>query len=526
MFSRFFIERPIFAAVVALIICLAGLVSMSLLPVAQYPTHHAGAGHGVGDLSRRRLHDARADSVASPIEQQINGVDNMLYMSSISSSTGQLTMTVYFSLDTDPDIAQVQVQNRVNLAMPQLPSAVVQQGVNVQKKSSSIMMLVGGVREGQAATAPNYIANYANVYVLDALEARQRRRAGADHGRAEPGDADLDESGPDGVARHHDLRHRQRDQPAEPALRRRADRPAAQRGPGRAHVPGHHPAAVHRAQAVREHHPARDRRTAARSCASGDVARAEIGLQQYIVDSKLNGVPATIIAVYQQPGANGLIVSDAVREDDGADEGRASRTGWTTSIALDTNDFVRLSIKEVIKTLFEAIVLVVLVVYLFLQSFRTTIICSVAIVVALIATFTGHARARLLDQPPHPVRTGAGDRHGRRRRDRRRARTSSATCTQHHLAPKEATIRSMGEIASSLVAVVLVMCSVFIPAAFLPGHDRPALQAVRDHDRDLGVGVGLHRADADAGDVRGAAQAQSAADARVRSRGSTARSIA
>ena len=140
MFSRFFIERPIFAAVVAILVALAGAVAMLVLPVQQYPNITpvqvtVSATYPGADAK------TLADSVASPIEQQVNGVDNMLYMVSSSSSTGQLTLTVYFAIDTDPDIAQVQVQNRVNLALPQLPSAVAQQGVSVQKKSSSICLV-------------------------------------------------------------------------------------------------------------------------------------------------------------------------------------------------------------------------------------------------------------------------------------------------------------------------------------------------------------------------------------------------
>jgi multidrug efflux pump len=198
-----------------------------------------------------------------------------------------------------------------------------------------------------------------------------------------------------------------------------------------------------------------------------DVAYAEVGLRQYIIDASLNGTPATFVAVYQQPGANGLDVSSAVRQ---TLEEMKSRfpAGIDYVISLDTNDFVRLSIDEVKKTLLEAILLVVLVVFLFLQSFRTTLICITAILVSLISTFTGMlalgfsinlltlfglvlAIGMVVDDAIVVVEN------------------VERNMSVHHLAPKEATIKAMGEIASSLVAVVLVMASVFLPAAFLPG---------------------------------------------------------
>ena len=168
MFSRFFIERPIFATVVSLIIVIAGLVSMKALPVAQYPNITPVQ---VTVTATYPGADSKtvAEAVAAPIEAQINGVENMLYMTSTSSSSGQLTITVMFSLDTDPDIAQVQVQNRVSLAEPQLPESVVQQGMSVQKKSSNILMIIA-LYDKAGRYTPEYVTNYTNVYVLDTIK--------------------------------------------------------------------------------------------------------------------------------------------------------------------------------------------------------------------------------------------------------------------------------------------------------------------------------------------------------------------
>jgi multidrug efflux pump len=464
VFSKFFIDRPIFATVIGVLICLGGLVAMTALPVEQYPPI-TPVQVTVSAVYPGADSQTVADSVAAPIEAQINGVDNMIYMSSTSSSTGQMTLTVYFTLNTDPDIAQVQVQNRVNLAVPQLPEAVVQQGVSVQKKASSIMMLIG-IFSPEERYSSEYIANYANVYVLDAV----KRVPGA--GQAQIlGVADQAMRiwmNPDRMASlgitTSDIQQAVASQNAQYGAGQIGQEPTS--GPVQLTVP------VVAQRPFTE--PSQYENIILRANEDGssivrlrDVARAEVGLRQYVTDSKLNGTPATLIAVYQQPGANGLQVSKAVRKT--LEEMKARfPSGLDYMISLDTNDFVRLSIKEVVHTLFEAILLVVFVVYFFLQSFRTTIICSVAIVVALVSTFTGMlalgfsinlltlfglvlAIGMVVDDAIVVVEN------------------VERNMAMHHLAPKEATVRAMGEISTSLIAVVLVMASVFIPAAFLPG---------------------------------------------------------
>ncbi len=464
MFSKFFIERPIFATVIACLIVLAGLVAMKALPVAMYPTITPVQ---VQVTTTYPGADSKTvgDSVAAPIEAQINGVDNMLYMTSTSSNTGQMTITVYFTLDTDPDIAQVQVQNRVNLAMPQLPDAVVQYGVSVQKKSASPLMIISVYnKDGRYST--DYVTNYTNVYILDAI----KRVNGA--GQAQifgvPDQAMRIWMNPDRMASLSitttDIQKAVANQNALFGAGQVGQQPSDEQ------VQLTFPV-VTQAPFVK---PSEYGDIILRANPDGsaivrlkDVARAEVGRRQYIDNNLLNGMAATPIIVYQQPGANGLEVSKGVRKT--MESLKATMPdGIEYVIALDTTDFVRISIEEVIHTLFEAILLVVLVVYLFLQSFRSTLICVVAIFVSLVGTFAGMlalgfsinlltlfgivlAIGMVVDDAIVVVEN------------------VERNMTKFHLPPKEATIKAMEEISTALIAVVLVMASVFIPAAFLPG---------------------------------------------------------
>ena len=464
MFSKFFIERPIFATVMALIIVIAGLVSLSLLPVARYPTitpvqiqvttTYPGA-------------DAKTvgDSVAAPIEAQINGVENMLYMTSTSSNTGQMTITVFFSLDTDPDIAQVLVQNRVNLALPQLPAAVTQFGISVQKKSSSTLMIVALFNK-DGRYSQEYVATYANVYVLDAI--KRVKGAGQAQIFGVPDQAMRIWMNPDRMASL---------QITTSDIQRAVANQNALFGAGQIGQQPNEKATQLTFPVVTQRpfiQPSEYDDIILRASQNGsaivrikDVARAEVGRKQYIDKNKLNGMPTAPIVVYQQAGANGLDVSNAVRKT--LEELKSEMpAGIDYFIALDTTDFVRISIKEVVTTLIEAIFLVILVVYIFLQNFRATVICTVAILVSLIGTFTGMlvlgfslnlltlfgivlAIGMVVDDAIVVVEN------------------VERNMQQHHFEPKEAAVKAMNEVSGPVIAIVLVLTAVFIPAAFLSG---------------------------------------------------------
>ena len=464
MFSRFFIERPIFATVISLIIVIAGLVAIKTLPVSQYPSITPVQ---IQVMATYPGADAKTvgDSVAAPIEAQINGVDNMLYMTSTSSNTGQMTITVYFSMDTNPDMAQVMVQNRVNLATPQLPDAVTKYGVSVQKKSSSILMIIAVTDKGDDYS-PEYITNYTNIYILDAI----KRIKGAGQARifGVPDQAMRIWMNPDRMASRgittSDIQNAVARQNALFGAGQIGQQPSDDQVQLTIPVVTQSPFVT---PAEYENIILRASINGSAIVRLGDVARAEVGRKLYIDDNRLNGKPATFLAIYQQPGANGLEVSKAVRQTM-EDLKAAMPKGIDYLVALDTTNFVRLSIEEVIHTLFEAILLVVLVVYLFLQNIRATIICIAAIFVALIGAFTGMlalgfsinlltlfgiilAIGMVVDDAIVVVEN------------------VERNMSKKHLPPKEATIKAMEEIGTSLIAVVLVMASVFIPAAFLPG---------------------------------------------------------
>ncbi|WP_225774318.1 efflux RND transporter permease subunit [Pseudomonas sp. Marseille-Q5115] len=462
--SHYCIERPIFASVISIVITLAGAVAMLQLPVAQYP-----------DITPPQITvaatypgaDAQvvANNVAAPIEQQVNGADNMIYMNSSSSATGNMTLNVFFEIGTDPSLAQVDVQNRVNLALPQLPSAVQSQGIQVQKKSSAFMMVLAVYSAGDRYDS-TYVANYANLYILDAI----KRIPGANQASifGTPDYAMRIWLKPDRMAQlgitAADVQKAVANQNQQFAVGRVGQSPTG--------------GAVEQSFAVttkgRLTEPAEFENIILRASSDGvalvrlkDVGRAELGQKDYSLRSTYQGKPATLIAVYQQPGANALDVSAAVSKTL-ADMKATFPQGIEYKVVMDTTAFTRASISEVIHTFFEALVLVVIVVFLFLQSLRATLIPVIAVPVSIVGTFIGMsalgfsvnmltlfgmvlAIGIVVDDAIVVVEN------------------VERNMQVHKMTPKDAAKRAMDEVAGPVVAIVLVLCAVFIPVAFMGG---------------------------------------------------------
>lgn len=464
MISAIFIKRPIFATVLSIIIVIGGIVSIQSLPITQYPEITpvqvtVSANYPGADA------DTVANTVAAPLETAINGVDNMMYMQSACSSSGRMTLTLYFTIDTDPDTAEVQVNNRVNKALTELPDVVRNIGVTVQKRSSTFLMII-------ALTSPdgkydeNYIANYGNVYVLDAI----KRVEGANQAE---------------VLGSPDLAMRVWLDPAKMAgfgltatdIQQAISQQNQQFGVGslgQSPTDGEVELTIPVVTDGRFTEPWEFENIILRADSQGaaivrlkDVGRVEEGMQSYLQRSRLNGNPATLIAVYQQVGSNAIEVSKNVA----ATMKQMSQSfpdGLDYKISLDTTNFVKASISEVIDTLIIATFLVVLVTFLFLQDLRATLIPTLAIIISIVGTFIGMqamgfsinlltlfglvlAVGTVCDDAIVVVENV--DRNMREKK----------------LSSLDASFLAMKEITGPCIATSLVLIAVFVPVAFMGG---------------------------------------------------------
>ncbi|MGQ0544236.1 MAG: efflux RND transporter permease subunit [Betaproteobacteria bacterium] len=462
--SKFFIHRPVFAGVIAIVIALAGLVASQLLPVAQYPeiapptvlvtTNYPGA--SAETVSR---------TVAAPIEEQLSGVDKLSFFSSTSSSNGSLQATATFEPGTNVDQAIFEVNNRVQRALPRLPDEVRRNGVIVQKRSFDILLAVTLVSPGNQRDTL-LLSNYASINLVDEL----KRLAGV---------ADVTVFG----ARDYSMRvwlnpekmARLSVTPADVAAALRAQN--AQYAAGRI---GNEPAPpgqsiVYTVTAQgRLVEPEQFGEIVVRAAGPGvgilrlkDLARIELGALNYDASNTLDGQPTIGMGVYLQPGANALAVADLVRNR--MEELRAGfPEGVSYEIPFDTTRFVNASIKEVTTTILEAAALVLAVVFLFLQSWRATLIPMIAVPVSLIGAFAGlwlagfSINTLTLFALVLAIGIVVDDAIVVLENVERLMR-------EEKMPPFEAALEAMREVSGAVVAIVLVLCAVFIPVAFLGG---------------------------------------------------------
>lgn len=464
MFSKFFIDRPIFATVLALLIVVAGLVTLGILPIAQYPditppTVQVSAVYPGANAQ------TVAQTVGIPIEQQVNGVDGMLYMSSNSSSSGAYSLTITFAVGTDIDMATVQVQNRVSVAQSSLPTPVVVQGVTVQKQSSNIVMFLTMTSDSKDYDGL-YLSNYAKLNLVDQLT-------------RVPGVGAVNVMGAGDYSMRIWL------DPA--AMRIRYLSPAdvyqaiqSQNVEVSAGNVGQ-PIGTDNKNAYQYSLTVKGRLTSPeefgniilRSETGGkilrlrDVAHIDLGSASYSVVSQLDGKPTAAIAIYQQPGSNSLDVSKGVKAKI-QELSQNFPAGIQYNVTLDTTDVIHASIDEVMVTFLETTLLVVLVIFLFLQNWRAVVIPCITIPVSLIGTLAVMslfgfsintltlfglilAVAIVVDDAIVVVEN------------------VEHLMETEKLSPYEATKKAMNGLASALIATSLVLCAVFVPVSFLSG---------------------------------------------------------
>ena len=379
--ANFFIRRPIFAWVLAIILMMAGALAILQLPVAQYPTIAPPA---VSVSANYPGADAQTvqDTVTQVIEQNMNGIDNLMYMSSTSDSAGSVTITLTFQSGTDPDIAQVQVQNKLQLATPLLPQEVQQQGISVEKSSSSYLMVAGFVSDNPGTTQDD-ISDYVASNVKDTLSRLN-------------GVGDVQLFGAQYAMRiwlDADLLNKYKLTPVDVInqLKVQNDQIAAGQLGGTPALPGQQLNASIIAQ-TRLKNPEEFGKVTLRVNSDGsvvrlkDVARVELGGENYNVIARINGKPAAGLGIKLATGANALDTAKAIKAKL-AELQPFFPQGMKVLYPYDTTPFVQLSIQEVVKTLFEAIMLVFLVMYLFLQNMRATLIPTIAVPVVLLGTF-------------------------------------------------------------------------------------------------------------------------------------------
>ncbi len=460
--ARFFIDRPIFAWVIAIVIMMAGTLAITQLPVEQYPTV------APPEVTIRSSYTGASaqtveDSVTQVIEQQMNGIDNLLYLRSTSDSAGNANTVLTFAPGTDPDIAQVQVQNQLQRAMPLLPQQVQQLGVQVRKSSDSFMMVIAFTsKDGSMSRAD--LADYIAANVQDPISrvqgVGQIQLFGAPYSMRiwlDPQKLNEFALTPADVVQAIEVQNNQ---------------VAGGELGGAPAVPGQQLNATIIAQ-TRLETPEEFGNILLRVRQDGsqvrlhDVARVELGAESYAIEGRFNGRPAAGLAINLATGANALDTATAVRARL-AELSEFFPDNIEMQYPYDTTPFVEISIMEVVKTLIEGIVLVFLVMYLFLQNLRATLIPTIAVPVVLLGTFgvlsafgfsvntltmfgMVLAIGLLVDDAIVVVEN------------------VERVMVEDNLPPREATRKSMGQITGALVGIALVLSAVFIPMAFFPG---------------------------------------------------------